>query len=476
MPVAVPYRPMDTQRTRQQTVERKGIGSMVVFSVLASLFLVAWFGYWQFRNRGFSVIGDVASTLPMPSVTRNETQAFAVLADAALATDGRERIYLILFQNSMELRPGGGFIGSFGILKIKDGHVTDFSTHDTGNFDGRIPDVVEPPYPMRETLKISSWKLRDSNWEPDFPTDARKAVEFYEMGGGGEKFDGVVGITTDVLESFLTVTGPVEISGFPGTYGAENAVLDLERQVEQSYTDQGIDFGERKSVLGLLGREIIAKVKVLSPQDQLKLFGVLREDLTNKDIQLFFADEALQGAVLAAGWGGAFDGKWSDDFLMAVDANLGAWKTDSVMKRSLSYEADLSREVPRARLTVRYEHAGTERNFMVKDYQSYLRVYVPDGSHFDAVTGNATAPVYGSFMGKKFVGTLVHVPFGTTKEVVFEYDLPSGMDRTYYDLKIARQAGTGGVPVAISIIGNDGIRTERNITLDRDFVLSRVTE
>jgi hypothetical protein len=445
-----------------------------IVAILSALFLSGWFLYWEAKHQGFGSVGEIASKLPFSADMKNDTQALGFLADAVLRTDGVEKTYLILFQNNLELRPGGGFIGSFGILKIRDGHVTEFTTHDTGNFDGRISDSVVPPYPMKETLNIPSWKLRDSNWEPDFKTNADKAVEFYQMGGGEERFDGVVGVTAQVLSSVLAVTGPVEVPGFPGSYGSENAVIDLERQVEQSYIDQGIDFGERKSVLGLLGGQIIERVKSLPPQDLLKLFQVMIGDLGRKDIQLSFADEQLEASVLAAGWGGAFDAKWSDDFLMAVDANLNAWKTDSVMKRSMRYEVDLSGEVPKARLSIRYENTATEKTFMVKDYQSFLRVYVPAGSFVRSMEGGATEPVYGSFMGKKYAGTLVQVPLGGRKDIVMEYDLPKELDRDFYDLKIARQAGTGDNPVTLSIIGKDGSKTEKEIVLDRDFVLSKL--
>ncbi|NTW75590.1 MAG: DUF4012 domain-containing protein [Candidatus Moranbacteria bacterium] len=444
-----------------------------IVAILSALFLTGWFFYWEARNQGFGSVGEIAGKLPFPTDMKNDTRALGYLADAVLRSDGHERTYLVLFQNNLELRPGGGFIGSFGIVRVKDGHVTEFSTHDTGNFDGRIPDTVTPPYPLSETLRIDSWKLRDSNWEPDFPTDASKAEEFYRMGDGQESFDGVIGITADVLSSFLTVTGPVEVPGFPGTYGAETAVIDLERQVEQSYIDQGIDFGERKSVLGLLGRQVIDRVKTLPPQDLLKLFRVLLGDLHRKDIQLVFSDPDLQASVASAGWDGAFDAKWGDDFLMAVDANLNAWKTDSVMKRSMHYDVDLSGETAKARLTIHYENTGTEKTFMVKDYQTFLRVYVPSGSFVRRMDGVATEPVYGTFMGKKYVGALVQVKLGESKDVVLEYDLPKDTERDFYDLKVVRQAGTGDTPVSISILGKDGNRTEINIVLDRDFVLSK---
>jgi hypothetical protein len=453
--------------------ERHPVLFWSLFATFAALFLFGWFAYWEVKNQG---LGSLMEKIPVGRELRSGVSAVGFFADAVMRTDGQDRTYLILFQNNLELRPGGGFIGSFGILTLRDGKVVGFGVHDTGNFDGRIPDTVEPPYPMKETLNIPSWKFRDSNWSPDFAENAKQAVAFYEMGGGSEKFDGVIGITTDVLLSFLAVTGPVEVPGFPGTYDEKNAVIDLEYQVEQGFLEQGVDFGERKSVMGLLGERILARVRELPSQDLFRLFQVVLDDLNRKDIQLWFADEDFQAEAVAAGWAGRFDGSWSDDFLMAVDANLNSWKTDYVMKRSMEYRVDLSQEMPKAKLTIRYEHTGKERNFMTKDYQTFLRIYVPDGAWLSSVSGNAKDPVFGEFMGKKHFGVLVHVPLGTSKEVSFEYDLPKDLERDFYDLKIQKQAGLSGVPVKISIVGKDGSMTEKQISLDRDFILSRAGE
>ena len=441
-----------------------------LFALFSSLFLFGWFAYWEARHQG---LGSLLEKLPVSRELRSDASAVGFFADSVMRTDGHDRTYLILFQNNLELRPGGGFVGSFGILKIRDGKVVAFDVHDSGNFDGRIPDTVAPPYPMSETLKISSWKLRDSNWEPDFAANAKQAVTFYNMGGGEEKFDGVIAITTDVLSSFLSVTGPVEIPGFPGKYDEKNAIIDLEYQVEKGFLEQGVERGDRKSVMGLLGDQILAKVRELPPQDLFRLLQVVLDDLNQKDIQLWFADEDLEAEAVSAGWAGSFDGKWSDDFLMAVDANLNSWKTDYVMRRSMEYSVDLSQETPKAKLTVHYEHVGKEKDFMTKDYQTFLRVYVPNGSWLGGVSGNAKDPVFGEFMGKKYFGVLVHVPLGTSKDVSFEYDLPKGIEREFYDLKIQKQSGLAGVPVKLTIVGKDGSKKETSFQLNRDYVYSR---
>ncbi len=145
------------------------------------------------------------------------------------------------------------------------------------------------------------------------------------MGQGGEQFDGVIAVTANVLTSFLKVTGPVAIEGFPGTYGGDNAIIDLEYQVEQGYLKQNIDFGERKSVMSMLGLEILHRVKALPLQKKYELFQVMLEDLNQKDVQLLFKDENLQREVVASGWDGAMDSTWQDDYLLLVDANLNSF-------------------------------------------------------------------------------------------------------------------------------------------------------
>lgn len=442
------------------------------FIIIAGIFLFGWFIFWEVKHQGWLRLADFSSVLPVPAEERSDIEALSLIANRLMDTKGETKTFLILFQNNLELRPGGGFIGSFGILKIRDGNVVEFSTHDTGNFDGRIPSTVAPPYPMKDLLHIDSWKLRDSNFSPDFPTNANEAVRFYTMGDGQEKFDGVIGVTAEVLSSLLDITGPVTVDGFPGTYGSDNAILDLEYQVEKGYADQNIKFGERKSVLKLLGDVVLKKVKTLSISKKYELFTVLLSDLHRKDIQIHFNDEDLQSIVADAGWSGAIDPRWKDDSFMLVDANLGALKSDYRMERRIEYLVDLSGEsAPKATLKMIYRHTGTARDWYTKDYVSYLRAYIPEGSYVTRVE-NGDKPIYGSELGKKFVGVIVGVPLASEKTVTFEYTLPDSINYDWYDLKIMKQPGTKDIPTSITVIGKDGNIKNWNTTLDRDFILS----
>ncbi|MBI2439415.1 MAG: DUF4012 domain-containing protein [Candidatus Moranbacteria bacterium] len=448
----------------------------IFFVFLSALFLFGWFVFWEVRHQGLSRLLPFLKVAPMKEETRTDMETLLLVADNVLRTDGKERVFLLLFQNNLELRPGGGFIGSFGILKVRDGSVTEFAVHDTGNFDGRIPSTVTPPYPMKETLGIDSWKLRDSNYAPDFYENVAMAERFYLMGNGTEKFDGVIALTTNVLTSFLRVVGPVTLEGFPGTYGADNAIIDLEYQVEQGYRSQNIAFGDRKSVMGVLGLKVLEEMKKVSLTKKYELFQALLADLHGKDIQLFFHDEYLQAYIKNAHWDGAVDTTWKNDYLFAVDANLNSFKSDYFVKRSYDYVVDFSQEKPQAKLSITYEHTAKARDWFTKEYQTFLRVYVPEGSYAHKITGNTKEPVYGEAFGKKYFGTLVQVPLNSEKTVTFEYSLPQNIEQQWYDLKIQKQPGLSDTPVTVTIIKKDGSKEKNHFALDRDRIWSGFDE
>ncbi|MEI8103896.1 MAG: DUF4012 domain-containing protein [Candidatus Moraniibacteriota bacterium] len=444
----------------------------ITFWVLAVIFLTGWFFFWQWKNKGWEGLNPLTNVLPVSQATKTDMQTLTQVADAMLVRDGRERVYLALLQNNTELRPGGGYIGSFAIIKIRDGQVTDFAIHDTNIFDGRIPSTIPPPYPMKETLRIDSWKMRDSNWSPDFPTDALKAEEMYHLGQGGEQFDGIFGVTTNTLVSILKLTGPITLDQYQLTLNPDNVVDTLEYQVEQQWWKDGESIGDRKQVIRALGDAILARVKNFSLKEKQSLFGTFLADLHQKDIQVYFKDGALQNEIDKAGWSGRVDTAWKDDFVSVVDANLSALKTDRLMDRYLDYTVDMTSTNLTAVLAITYKNNGAQKDWRTSDYQSFVRVYVPDGSWLSSVDGAVTQPVFGTELGKKYFGALIQVPLGTERTVTFKYTLPKTMVKEFYDLKFDKQAGVNGATVSVHLLRAGGVMEDKNFTLTQPWVLS----
>ncbi|MFA5961080.1 MAG: DUF4012 domain-containing protein [Parcubacteria group bacterium] len=445
--------------------------NFIIFWIFAVIFLTGWYSYWQVKsNKEFGTISSVINFLPMDELKKAKFKTMASFAEYLFEKDGEEKTFMLMFQNNMELRPGGGYIGSFGILKMQDGQVKQLQTHDLSNFDGRVPNGIVPPYPIKEALNVKDWKLRDSNWSPDFPTNAQKADEFYHLGQGQENFAGVIAINSNVLLSFLKVTGPVEIPGYPGTYDSENAVKNLEYQVEKGFYQQGLKIGERKGVMNLLASEIKKKVFDLNMRQKLQLAEIILDDLNRKDIQLYFKDENLESQAQRAQWDGGVDKNWAGDYLMLVDANMGSLKSDYYLRRSFNYTIDLTGDVPKADLKITYNHTAKEKDWMTKDYQTYLRAYVPQSSWL-VNSQNLGEQKFGDELGKKYFGSMFTVPLGRTKTVEFSYTLPK-VTAENYDLLIQRQSGSGAVTGQVTIIYKSQKKMMYEIDLSKDWKLS----
>jgi len=132
-----------------------------------------------------------------------------------------KQTYLFLFQNSMELRPTGGFIGSIGLATFAEGRLVDFSIEDVYTVDGQLKGHVSSPQPILSLLGSEHWYLRDSNWDPDFRESGRRAAWFYEK-ETGTRVDGVVGVSVPFIVELLAAIGPMALADFNDTITADN--------------------------------------------------------------------------------------------------------------------------------------------------------------------------------------------------------------------------------------------------------------
>jgi hypothetical protein len=450
--------------------KNRGWKFWVVFWFIAAVLLFGWYIFLQIKNRNIENLKPLLNIAPIGSERRNELGTLADIFSKA-GGFGSEKTFLVLFQNNLELRPGGGFIGSFGVLKAKGGKISDTQVFDTGIFDAQIPNTETPPYPIGEILNVNGWKMRDSNWSPDFRTNAEKAKYFYHLGGGQEKFDGVIGINTSVLNSFLSITGPVKIADYPGLYNDETAILQLEYQVEKGYVEQGIEKSDRKSVMKEMADVLVEKAHNFSLAQQFELAQKIEDHLKKKDIQFFFVDDALQSEVEKMNWAGQIRNA-DGDYLAVVDANLNSLKSDICIKRKIEYSIDLSADQPQAKLALTYEHTCRARDWMTTNYNDWTRVYVPSGSWLVDSSVPQEEMHFSDELGKKVFGLPVYVSIGKTETVNLTYNLPLDFKNKPYNLLIQKQSGSGDLPVKITVKKADGSTSEINEVLRGDKTFS----
>ncbi len=415
----------------------------------------------------FSAMTEVVKFLPMEENTKKEVEVIDQLAQVFMKKDDVERRYLLMLQNNMELRPGGGFLGQYAVVKVKNGEVTSLFVEDANLLDQRIEAKITPPYPFERMMQIKKWKFRDSNFSADFPRNVEKAKYFYRLSGGNSNFDGVIAVNAKVLNGVLGLTGPITVSGI-GEYNSENAVSKLEEQVEKPYLfNENLDTQNRKWIIKKLAPIIVEELFKLGNIKKIADFTL--EELRNKDVMIHFKEPELQALVEEVNWGGKVDEQWEGDYLMLIDANMGALKSDHYMEREILYTVDLTAEKPLAKLDYTYTHTATHGDWRTSDYHTYLRMYVPRGSNL-LDRKMVSYPNLQEDYNKDYFGFIAHVLINDQTEAEITYELPERFKEENYRLKIQKQSGVGDVPIKVVVKTEEGEFTHEDI-LKKDLIL-----
>ncbi len=399
-----------------------------------------------------------------------------------LGADG-PRVYLILAQNEDELRPTGGFITGVGEARVEGGKIVSLTFRDSYAVDDFSLPYPDPPEPLRRYMGIDLWVFRDSNWSPDFPTSARKAVSLYRP-GYPVKVDGVIALDQEAVRRVVEALGPLALEEGKEPITGRNIISFM----RQAWAPEGGKLTkewwlERKTFMALMAEAILRKVEG-GGIDWLTLARSLLSLLEEKHILIYLEDPEASRALSSFGWDGSL--KPTDgDFLMVVDANLGYNKASARVRQSIAYEVSLADSPPIATLTLAYTHTAPAgypckpevrydpiyEKMMDRCYWDYIRVYVPRGSklqdatrmpipagslwHGEGESGEVT--VRDAEEGPWTVMAVMSLlPPSASQTRRLTYTLPSEIlawegEEGIYRLRVQKQPGTTGHPLRVKI-------------------------
>ncbi len=299
-----------------------------------------------------------------------------------------QKSYLLVFQNTAELRPTGGFMGSFAEIRIDQGRVEQVLVPTGGTYDiqGQVSEFLAPPEPLR--LINSRWEFQDSNWFPDFRLSAEKMLDFHAA-SGGPTMDGVIAINSSVLPRILEATGPVLVDG--KEFNAENVLFELQKR-DESTAD------EPKALIGDLTNALVKKLEGTDAAVMLSLSDVLFSSLAQQEVQLYMKDEALAQTINHLRWNGA-QLPYSFDTLQVIDTNIGGGKSDAVIDQNIDLQVQIGEDGSVVNtVTITKTHRGIASTvFQGVNNVDYVRAYVPRGSTLISATGFDERPADGLF-------------------------------------------------------------------------------
>lgn len=296
------------------------------------------------------------------------------------------RRYLLVFQNPYEIRPTGGFLGSYAIMDIKDGKISELNIPPGGSYalQGQLDESVEPPTPL--LLSNKRWEFQDSNWFPDFPASAEKMMWFYRH-SRNVTVDGVIAVNATVLERLLSVIGPVTDANRSLELTATSAIGIIQQVVEEGPEKKE---NKPKQILADLAPQFINFLYSAKAEQILPLMVNLSDALEKKEIQAYFTDLSVEKTMKNFGWAGQIlPSKDGQDYLAVINANIQGQKSDAEIKQTITHQAVVSADGSVLdTVVITREHQGIPGEKLYGQTNiNYVRVYVPEGSELISAGG-----------------------------------------------------------------------------------------
>lgn len=304
------------------------------------------------------------------------------------------KTYLVLLQNSAELRPTGGFIGSIGKLTFDGGMLSDFVIQDVYAVDGQLKGHVDPPVPIRELLSQEHWYLRDSNWDPDFFASGQQAAWFYEK-ETGETVDGVIALSLPLVVDILRVTGPVVLSDYNDQITADNFFGKSIYYTKDKFFPGST---QKSDFLGTLARTLLLRLTTDTHINPTHLFRAFVAGLSRRDIQFMFVDGQLQRLVEHFGWAGRIFARAGCpetgvetcifDPLVINEANLSVSKVNAFVKHKNHREIVVAPDgtITETSTLTLINTAQDNEPGVGGPYRTYIRFFVPADASVSDIT------------------------------------------------------------------------------------------
>jgi len=298
----------------------------------------------------------------------------------------------ILFQNPSEIRPGGGFIGSYAHLTVFNGQMQDLEVRDIYDPDGQLDIKVVPPKELQATTP--NWGARDANWFFDFPTSAKTVLNFLNASKmyseKNIKFDEAIGINVNVVSSLLKITGPISITGYP-TINSDNFLYEVEKEKQLAKANNE---PYPKKILQVLTPIILEKLKNLNDDQKQKLFDILKYHLDKKDIMLYSTNVVLENFFNNANVGGAVYSLPQDfwgNYLAVVNANIAGGKSDAFIKEDVNANIDtdtLGNIFTTLYITRTHNGNEAQESWWRATNNDFLQVFTEPNANLVDVSGN----------------------------------------------------------------------------------------
>ncbi|MBX4205998.1 DUF4012 domain-containing protein [Candidatus Microgenomates bacterium] len=446
--------------------KKKLIAVFVIFSFLLLVFLF----YTVSCGSSFIGMGNSILNSDSQNFERNYSRALGCSRENKsvkfIVNYLSNKNYLVLFLNNAEIRPGGGFMGSYADIKFKDNVLSSWSISDIYIPDGQLEGHVDPPLPIQQAFRTGDWKLRNANWDVNFPDAAHDIVWFFEK-GKVDNIDGIIAINLGLVNKWLEIIGPVKPYDFAETVNSQNF-----SSIAQSYAEDDFFPGSTKkgNYLSSVGKAIFDKTLHINSIQKLKLIHLIYTQLQKQQILIWLKDDDQERLINSLAWDGSL-GSYAYDYTYPIESNLGVNKANYFVDRSIVKNVDIDDGQTKSTLKIIWSNNYNSDNLKSKwsgDYLNYQRIVLPLNAQILKITTDRaglkldnnkdffnlpdpkddltyTEEIKNNF---KIIGFWISIPKQSSGSVTLEYSLPKPTTRGY-SFVFKHQPGIYKIPMTI---------------------------
>ncbi|CAN5135713.1 hypothetical protein BH11PAT4_BH11PAT4_1770 [soil metagenome] len=212
--------------------------------------------------------------------------------------DEQERKVVIFFQNSAELRPCGGFPGSYAFLNTQRGSIKSFSFGTNFYKFDRIYEKQNgliPPVPV-QTIAAFHGYGNACTGDGFLSTYSPRTLQMFSD-SSQTKPVGAIFLNSSILSELLTITGPITLpNGAKASSETIGKVLTTEIERDYFKAPENIATNEPKTILNDLIPILFKRLATVEGSG-VKLATIFQEAVRAKELQLWFTDSALQASL-----------------------------------------------------------------------------------------------------------------------------------------------------------------------------------
>lgn len=414
-----------------------------------------------------------------------------------IAVNGKKS-YLLLFENNFEERGGGGFIYGYAQMDFENGQLKNIKVDSSPKLDSNFSEHIEPPSELKTDIGLTSWKLSDSSYDPDFPTSAKRAEFFYKK-EAGTQVNGVIALDLVATQKLLGAVGGADIPEYSEHITPENFYSKVLAHSSDIATSSASLNSKNSNYLIGLQTQLLNRIFFLSKKNWPAIISALSSSLDEKHMQMYLDDPALFSYVLSEDWAGAMprgvnpkEGQ-TLDFLASVDSNSGGGFNDFFVQRSYTLKSTIDAGgYIENHLEVRLKDNAKSGDPGDGTYKDRYRLYLPLGAKLISADFDGTdiTKKVGSFSDYNRTGYSVFLSLDPGIEKVFsiDYTLPEPLnfsgDTTTYKLTLFKQAGKDRDPFKweinypsniklTQINGEDATGATQNVAISTDLSSNR---